>query len=78
MTQGCSLAVHLTAIRGKVRRIPGESVEKQRLELLAVQIENGASAEYVKRQLDLMVADVANGRETRRSIWVSAVDTTPV
>jgi hypothetical protein len=48
-----SLAAHLTAVRGKVRRLP-EGVEKQRLELLAALIENGAPAIVIARQVEIM------------------------
>jgi hypothetical protein len=44
---------HLTAVRGKVRRLP-EGVEKQRAELLAAQLEHGVPANMIKRQLAVM------------------------
>lgn len=45
----------LTRIRGMVRRLP-EGIEKQRLELLAAQLENGAPAAMIRRQLEVMAA----------------------
>lgn len=45
----------LTRIRGMVRRLP-EGIEKQRLELLAAQLENGAPAAMIQRQLEIMAA----------------------
>jgi hypothetical protein len=53
LTQPSSASV-LTAVRGKVRRIAEESVEKQRLELLAGQIKSGVPADFVARQLEIM------------------------
>ncbi len=43
----------LTAVRGKVRRLP-EGVAKQRAELLAAQLEHGVPAAFVARQLEIM------------------------
>lgn len=51
--QSGSTSVLLTKIRGKIRRTQ-EGVEKQRLELLAAQIDNGVPAAMVARQLGLM------------------------
>jgi hypothetical protein len=48
-----SLAAHLTAVRGKVRRLP-QCVEKQRAELLASQIKERVPAPYLARQIALM------------------------
>lgn len=48
-------AEQLTRIRGMVRRSP-EGVQKQRLELLAAQLENGAPAAYLQRQLEVMAS----------------------
>jgi hypothetical protein len=48
-----SLAAHLTAVRGKVRRLP-QCVEKQRAELLASQIKERVPAPYLSRQIALM------------------------
>lgn len=45
----------LTQIRGKIRRTP-EGVEKQRLELLAAQIENGAPPAFIQRQVEILAA----------------------
>lgn len=47
----------LTSVRGKIRRTR-EGVEKQRLELLAAQIENGAPAAFIQRQVEVL-ADTA-------------------
>jgi hypothetical protein len=43
----------LTAVRGKVRRLP-HGVEKQRAELLATQIKERVPAPYLARQIALM------------------------
>jgi len=43
----------LTAIRGKVRRLP-EGVEKQQLELMAAMIENKVPLPYLARQAEVM------------------------
>jgi hypothetical protein len=53
LTRACSVAVHLTALRGKVRRLP-QGVEKQRAELLASQIKERVPAPYLARQIALM------------------------
>lgn len=43
----------LTKVRGMVRRTP-EGIQKQRLELLAAQLERGVPAAMVARQLEVM------------------------
>jgi hypothetical protein len=43
----------LTALRGRVRRLP-QGVEKQRAELLASQIKERVPAPYLARQIALM------------------------
>jgi hypothetical protein len=44
---------HLTAVRGKVRRLP-QGDEKQRAELLASQIKEQVPAPYIARQIEIM------------------------
>jgi hypothetical protein len=48
-----SLTPHLTAVRGKVRRLP-QGVEKQRAELIANQIKERVPTPYLARQIALM------------------------
>lgn len=55
LTQDCSLAVHLTQIRGMIRRL-AEGVEKQRLQLLAWQMRDQPPAKFIQRQLKVMAA----------------------
>lgn len=55
LTQARSLAVHLTQIRGMIRRLP-EGVEKQRLQLLAWQMRDRPPAEFMQRQIQVMAA----------------------
>lgn len=55
LTQPGSLAVHLTSIRGKVRRLP-QGVKKEQFSLLAAMIENGVSGQAIKQQLALMAS----------------------
>jgi hypothetical protein len=55
LTRARSVAVHLTAVRGKVRRLP-QGVEKQRGELIANQLKERVPAPYLARQIALMGA----------------------
>lgn len=50
----------LTTVRGMVRRTP-EGVQKQRLELLAAQIENVAPAAFIQRQVEVLADTAGKG-----------------
>jgi hypothetical protein len=51
-----SLTTHLTAVRGKVRRLP-QGVEKQRAELLATQIKERVPGDALEFQAALMAGE---------------------
>jgi hypothetical protein len=53
MTDTESTASALTALRGRVRRLP-EGTEKQQAELLAAQLANAVPAVMIARQLEIM------------------------